>query len=375
MRFGWNSHSEHQRTRRRCTGKTNVGFFTGALVFWCSGALMLSGCTLWRPYSKPRAASGIPTIYQTYFDYPAGSLEAKVVLEEKKEDYILRRVEFPLHLPEDLRVKNEEEYAQSVEKLYETDKKTANDLKLRFMNRIDFYIPKKLNAGEKRPVILISPILGGNMVVDHFARYYAGRGYPAAIVHRKRTFWEKEDGAGQVEDYLRTSVIRLRQAVDWLSEQPEVDPHRIGAFGISYGAILHSVLAAVEPRIRYHVLAMPAAPLADVIRDCPDKAITKLFRAAYEHHGWNREEVYERLKEAIRTDPLYLAPSVPREKIEVYIALFDRVVGVRRSFRLWKAMGKPALKILPFGHYGGILILPYLQTSSYHSFKKRFDLD
>ena len=54
-----------------------------------------------------------------------------------------------------------------------------------------------------------------------------------------------------------------------------------------------------------------------------------------------------------------------------YIALFDRVVGTRRSFELWKAFGKPRLRILPFGHYTGILALPLLQYQTRKIFKKQ----
>ena len=158
--------------------------------------------------------------------------------------------------------------------------------------------------------------------------------------------------------------------MDWLEEQPEVDRTRLGSFGVSYGAILHAVLAAVEPRIRYHVLSMPGAPLYEVIVHCPDRAVTKLMKGVHEKYGWTKSEIRSQLKQTIVTDPLLLAPYVSRGRVQVYVALFDRVVGAGRSFDLWKAMGKPELKILPFGHYGGILVFPYLQTQSYRALKR-----
>ena len=229
-------------------------------------AILFAGCAVWRPLPFKKAEPPpLSDAYLHYYDYPAPVLHSEVLKEEKKRGYILRTVEFPLTLPPELEVRNPEAFKKQNEELAKTDQKTAKDQKLRTTNRIDFYIPQKMKPGERRPVILISPILGGNMVVDHFARYYARRGLIAALVYRKRIFWEDQEGIDQVEKYMRTSVIRLRQAVDWLEEQPEVDKNRIGAFGISYGAILHSVLAAVEPRIKYHVLAMPGGPLPEVI--------------------------------------------------------------------------------------------------------------
>jgi len=279
-------------------------------------------------------------------------------------------VELPLNLPEELYPSNLEAIKKEVDEIKGHNPKRAKDLSLYYKTRIDFYIPNDLKEGEKRPAILVSSILGGTMVVDHFARYYAGRGYIAVLVHRKRIYWNGGDDLSEFEDYMRAQIIRLRQAIDWLENQPEVDSQRIGAFGISYGAILHTILAAVDDRVRYHVLAMPAGPLPDVIIHCPDRAIEKLVEKAQREKGWSKDEIYEKLKEAVKTDPIYLAPYVNKEKVQVYIALFDRVVGASRSWKLWRAMNKPQLKILPFGHYGGILFLPLLQTQSYAAFKK-----
>ncbi len=333
---------------------------------------ILSGCTVYRPFHAPeKPAAPLPEFYQHYYDYPKGPLPTEVLSEETTSSYILRKVQFPLLFPEELKMKNLPAFQQKVAEMEKTDLKTASDQKLRYMNRIDLYIPTKMKPGEKRPVILISPILGGNMVVDRFARYYAGRGYIAALVYRKRVFWDDDDEyEGQWEKYLRLSVIRLRQAVDWLETQPEVDSNRIGAFGVSYGAILHSVLAAVEPRIRYHVLAMPGTPLWEIIRDCPEKALRKVERHIIEKYGYSREKIYEDLKRTIKTDPLYLASSIDRSKVEIYVALFDHVVGAKHSWELWRAMGKPRVRVMPFGHYGGVFIFPYLQTQSYSSFKQ-----
>ena len=339
----------------------------------------LQGCAVWRPFpfdrmkSSQARLSSLPLEYQTYYDYPEEEKKAELIFSQDKGSYVLKRFEVPLSFPQDLLPADLEGQKRNVEELSKTDQKTAGDLKLNFTNRIDVYYPAKMRAGEKRPLILISPILGGNMVVDHFARYYSGRGYIAAIVHRKRPYLsDKAQDLSGTERYLRTSVIRLRQALDWLEIQPEVDSERIGAFGISYGAILHSVLAAVEPRIRYHVLAMPAAPLSEVIMGCPDKGVSKLVRKAHEEFGWSHDKIEAELKEHIKTDPLYLAAYVPKDKIEFYVAAFDRVVGAGKSFRLWKAMGKPKLKVMPFGHYGGVMILPLLQTQSYWAFKRHF---
>jgi len=155
-----------------------------------------------------------------------------------------------------------------------------------------------------------------------------------------------------------------------LKKQPEIDANRIGSFGISYGAVLHVVLAAVEPRVRYHIFAMPGAPIADVIVTCPDPGIKKWVKEL-RSVGWTKDELHQALKKVIKTDPLYLAPYVPKKRVMVMMALFDRIVGAHRTFRLWNALNRPRLRLIPLGHYGGVLVYPYLEIVSLFYFSAR----
>ena len=341
IRFGSREKKIEDRPKKLDTKKRFFYLLTSLIYF------LSSGCAVYHPRSFPPVNLALPAEYQHYYDYPKpASVEPKVIFEKKGRSYQIKRLELPFNLPDELK---------------------SEDLKAL---QIEYYIPLDLKPGQKRPAILISPILGGNMVVDRFAAYYAGRGYVAAIVHRKKLEWNDAKDITQVEDYLRTCVIRIRQALDWLEVQPEVDSKRIGAFGVSYGAILHTVLAAVESRIQYHVLAMPGGPMADVIMKCPEKQITKLIRRIREKTGWKDEKILEELRKTIRTDPILLAPYVPKAKVQMYIAWFDRVVWRKNSMNLWRALGKPELKIIPFGHYGGVVVFPLLQTQSYLAFRK-----
>lgn len=333
-------------------------------------SLALTSCTVWRPIlpssdEPPR----LPPELLAYYDYPKKPYPAEVISETEEKHYILREVEIPLHLPEDLWLKSPEEWQREYIDIKPTNEKGARDLKLQYTNRFDIYLPKGKSG--KKPLIIISPILGGNMIVDIFAKYFAKHGYVAVIVYRKKSFYDESFGeTEQVEKYLRSSVIRLRQAVDWLETQPEVDPDRIGAFGISYGAILHSVLAAIEPRIKTHILAMPAGDLPDVIMECPDGGVRKLVKYL-EKLDWPREKIYYSLQNTIVTDPIRFAPYVNKNKIMMFAALFDRIVGTPRTFKLWNEMGRPKLKTIPLGHYGGLLVYPYLRWSSLQFFRSR----
>ena len=329
-------------------------------------ALSQSSCSVWHtmPYTHYYTQEA-PESLITYYSYPKETLMAAVIKEEDERKYVFRQVEIPLILTPDMELKPKAEWQKEVIDIKSHNEKEAKDLSLHYTNRLDLYLPK---APGKRPVILISPILGGNMVVDIFAKYFAKRGFVAVIVHRKRTFWDETRDMEQLELYLRTSVIRIRQAIDWIETQDFADAQKIGGFGISYGAILHSVLAAIEPRIRYHILAMPGGPLKDIIMDCPDPNIKKLRKRIYKL-GWSKEKLHSELEKHIKTDPIKVAPYIQKDRVLIMGSVFDRVVGFSRTIRLWHHMNRPELKLIPLGHYGGVLIFPYLEWVALHRFR------
>ena len=335
--------------------------------------LLQTGCAVPRssPSQSMYKSNSLPARYRNYYDYPPLRGVGNIVSSRVSSNYTVKTIEIPLSFPNALKPTSLDAIRLRVEQTQNTDVQTAEDLELSYLNRIDLYEPHNTPIDEKRPAILISPILGGTVVVDHFAKYYAKHGFIAAIVHRKEIFWNKGEGIEQIEMYLRLSIIRIRQALDWLLSQPNIDNQRIGAFGVSYGAIMHSVLAAVDNRVRYHILAMPAAPLADVIVACPDPAIKQLVPVALQELNEDIDGLYKRLQDTIITDPMLLKGGIHPDRMEFYIALFDRVVGTRKSFRLWKTFGEPRLKVLPTGHYGGILALPLLQYQTRKIFEKQ----
>ena len=235
--------------------------------------------------------------------------------------------------------------------------------------RVDWYRPTR--AGQQ-PVVLLSPILAGNdLYVREFARFYAARGIHALIVYRPKEIFSTERGLGDIETHFQESIIQFRQTIDWLETEKSVDATRIGTFGISLGAILTTILTAVEPRIKCSILGLPAGNLAQIIMTSKDKTIRKRRRAYLEHAGWNNEKGLEELKKVIFSDPIRFTRFIDPEKIVVIAAIFDRVLGFHRSMDLWKRLGRPRLILLPTGHYSAYLATPYLKMATYSFFRQK----
>jgi len=208
--------------------------------------------------------------------------------------------------------------------------------------------------------------------VDDCARVFAGSGYHAAIVKRARFKFNPDGPLSQVEDTLHAAVIRHRQALDWLLDQPGVDPDRIATFGISYGAIIDAALAAVEPRVKVHVIDLAGGPLAGVMRSTDELGLRRNWDCIRRGRGLTNKQVYEDLQDIIRSDTVKLAPYVPRDDVLMLIARFDHSVPTRYQLKLWRALGKPRADFVLLGHYTSILALPAHRLSIMNFFEEKF---
>lgn len=113
----------------------------------------------------------------------------------------------------------------------------------------DLYTPDGLAAGARRPGVVLCCGYTGvkNLYLDEMARRIANAGFVALTFDYKG--WGQSEGQplrlapyGRVED--------TQAALTYLSLQPEVDPERLGLYGISYGGSTAAFTAAVDARAR-----------------------------------------------------------------------------------------------------------------------------
>lgn len=217
----------------------------------------------------------------------------------------------------------------------------------------------------RQPAILFNPILGGDYPLERgICRFLAAHGFHVAFVHRKTLKISPEHDVDHLERLLRQGVVRIRQVVDWMAAQERVDPSRMGSFGISMGGMASAMTAAVEPRLRAHVVALAGGSLADILTTSHDTLLTKPRRRYMAHQHLDLPTLERLLRERIRTDPIRLAPYTDARQMLLFIALADRTIGRANALRLRRALGYPRTVFLPFGHYTAYLALPYLKYES-----------
>ncbi len=321
-----------------------------AFVWLVPIVLLLNGCVSVHPRKSSREVLVIPSEIKQYYEYDPITSFSEVNFLESNSRFTGKKIRlFP----------SETEGSES---------SSTND---EAGIQIDWYKPETKHPC---PLILVSPIMGSNSkFVDGFAQMFAANGYHAAVVHRPKLRFDPTGDIIQAEEYLHRAVIRNRQAIDWLLKQPLVDRDRIGTFGISYGGIINSATAGVEPRIKAHVIALAGGPLGDVISGSGESSLRRYIRDTIAYHQWTEDELTKSLHETIRTDPYKLAPYVDGDDVLMIIAMRDRSVGTKNSMKLWRQLGRPDVVFVPTGHYTALLYMPYFRYRVMKFFEAKFE--
>jgi hypothetical protein len=225
---------------------------------------------------------------------------------------------------------------------------------------IDVYRP---STGAPRPVLLLLPSAGGSYWIERsFARYFADRGY-AAILLRREKLRPGEKLIEAVDDLLRQSVIDGARVLDWVATRPDLDPQRVGLFGISMGGIKGALLAPLEPRIGAAVLGLAGGDLPVILTQTTEPGIAAERAAWLARSGLDLAGAERELRRVLEHDPLDHAVHADPRRYLLILARFDRAVPVANGWQLWAALGKPATIVLPTGHYTAVLAIPWLKPA------------
>ena len=201
-------------------------------------------------------------------------------------------------------------------------------------------------------------------------RYLARNGFHVAMVHRKTLKIGPDQPIEHLELLLRQGILRIRQVVDWMAAHERVDASRMGSFGISMGGIASTITAAVEPRLRVHVVALAGGSLADILVTSKDSLLAKPRARYLAHHHMDLKTMEALLRQHIKTDPVRMASYVDSTRLLLFIAVADRTIGSSNTRRLRTALRFPPTVFLPAGHYTAYLLLPYLKYASLRFFRR-----
>lgn len=120
------------------------------------------------------------------------------------------------------------------------------------------WVPDDLAPGTGAPAIVMANAFSAvkEIYLSNYAERFAAAGF-VTLAFDYRTFGESE-GEPRSQIFPQNQVDDLRNALSWLGQQPEVDPDRIGAWGVSLGGGHVMYLSAFDTRIKATVAVIPA---------------------------------------------------------------------------------------------------------------------
>ncbi|HEX5048939.1 MAG TPA: alpha/beta fold hydrolase [Gammaproteobacteria bacterium] len=228
----------------------------------------------------------------------------------------------------------------------------------------------EVRADAPTPVIVLLPIFNGQLsITRYFARYFANQGWRAVVVTRKRDPLEQID---DVEDIIRANLDDYRRVLDWVEEQHDIDPTRVGVFGISLGAMDAVMLTALDRRIDALVAAMAGGDLAQLMMDTRYRRVARTVDRMLDEGGTTREGLLESMEQRIAIDPLTLAPYVDAQRVLLVMTRTDAIVPFELQDELRESMGEPETLYLPTGHRSSVVYFPLLRNSAFEFFERQF---
>jgi pimeloyl-ACP methyl ester carboxylesterase len=162
----------------------------------------------------------------------------------------------------------------------------------------------------------------------------------------------------------RTSVIEIRQAVDWAITRPEINPEQIAVVGMSLGGFAAAIAMAVEERLRAGVFITMGGDAiitgweskADTFRkgyNCSEEECRKVHAQYPRYLARVIEEGLENvapLKQCFLSDTLTYGHRLKDRPVLMINARWDKYIPREAAVRFWQECGRPSIIWLPTGH-------------------------
>ncbi|MBN1237887.1 MAG: hypothetical protein JXB36_05265 [Gammaproteobacteria bacterium] len=228
-----------------------------------------------------------------------------------------------------------------------------------------------LEGDELTPVIVLLPILNGNIRVSrYFARYFTNHGWAALVIDRDSDLLR--EGLLEPEQEIRRNLTAYMRVLDWVDAHPELDGEALGLFGISFGGIDALMLAALDERVDAVVAAMAGGDLAYLVMNTSYWSVARRVHRMLRKEDMSRDSLRQQIEDMIDTDPLALAPYVDAQDVFLVMTRTDMIVPFEAQQALRRRLGQPETLYLPTGHRTSVVYFPLLRSSSYEFFARQF---
>jgi len=238
--------------------------------------------------------------------------------------------------------------------------------------RGEYFHPK---GTARAPLVIMLHGVGDHSVAPckFLARYLAKQGIASLVLYmvvhssRRPKMTQKaliQLGADEWFEMYQTSVIEVRQVMDWACRNVGIDEERIAVFGISFGGFISSIAMGVDERIKAGIFFVSGGNSGKIAQ----KARSDIYRSNYRsseaeykeaqdtYAGYLAEVVENGFENVVPPDssflidPMTFAHYLRQRPVLMINAKWDAFIPREATEDLWRQCGQPEIVWFTAGH-------------------------
>jgi esterase/lipase len=181
----------------------------------------------------------------------------------------------------------------------------------------------------------------------------------------------------------QTSVIDIRQIVDWAGNRKEINRDKIAVIGISLGGIISAISMGVDKRIGGGILLVAGGNYQSptwLRRTEPGRSQDE-YKQSQDLYNQYLKQVLEKGVEEVTpihksylTDPVTFASYLHQRPLLMLNAMWDERIPKQSTIDFWEAAGRPEIKWYPATHAYIWLLYPLILRQITNFLKSTFSL-
>jgi esterase/lipase len=180
----------------------------------------------------------------------------------------------------------------------------------------------------------------------------------------------------------QTSVIDIRQIIDWASKNKDINKDQISVIGISLGGIVSAISMGVDERIGAGVILVAGGNYQGAWLRITEPGHSQAeYTQSQNLYNQYLHEVAEKgienvtpYQKSYLTDPMTFAINLRRRPLLMLNATWDERIPKQSTIDFWQACGKPEIKWYPATHSSIWLLYPLLLKQITSFLKSTFNL-
>ena len=172
----------------------------------------------------------------------------------------------------------------------------------------------------------------------------------------------------------QTSVIEVRQVIDWASSREEIDKEKIAVVGISFGGFVSAIAMGIDQRIGAGVFIVAGGnnekisymgSLSTIMKDYrrTEAEYQQIQQSYWQYLTEVAEKGFENVAPAYKsflTDPMTFAHRLRQRPVLMINARWDEAISAEATLDFWKESGEPDIIWLPGTHATIWLWYPFI---------------